>query len=400
MLCVIGHPWLVAQVDEIDVVQTVDAVFDEVFAQVAARFPRWESRRQARLYARGLVSGVERKNSWELAEAAGDLTPDRMQKLLNVSAWDDAGVRADLRGLISRRFGGPEAVLVADETGFLKKGTKSAGVQRQYSGTAGRVENCQLGVFLALAGNGGRALIDAELYLPASWTDDRERCREAGIGDDVAFATKPQQAQAMIARALAEGVPFGWFTADEAYGDNGPLRSWLEEQHVRYVMAVSCDHRIDVAGGRLAAREAAAVVPENGWQTRSAGAGSKGPRLYHWALVATADPEHQLLIRRSPATGELAFYHCHAPAGATLADLVRVAGSRWSIEELFQTAKSHVGLDHYQVRRYNAWHRHMTLAMLAAGWLALTAATLHRGLHHLWTTSGDSADQSPSDDEQ
>lgn len=371
----------------VDVVGTVDAVFDEVFGQVAGRFPRFESRRQARLYARGLASGVARKNSWELAEQAGDGTPDRMQKLLNVAAWDDAGVRVDLRRLAADRFGGSQGVLIVDDTGFLKKGSRSAGVQRQYSGTAGRIENCQIGTFLAYAGRRGRALIDVELYLPASWIADRARCQDAGIGDDVQFVTKPEQARMMIERAIAEGIGFGWVAADEAYGDNGPLRAWLDGQDLHYVMAVARDHQVPAMTGPVRVDVLAAQVPADGWGRYSAGDGAKGERYYDWAQITTTDPRHRVLIRRNITTGELAFYHARTPEQAALPELVRVAGTRWAIEELFQAAKGQVGLDHYQVRRYRPWYRHMTLAMLTLTWLALTAEALHRGHQHLWTTT-------------
>jgi SRSO17 transposase len=206
--------------------------FNEMFALVAGRFAQAGSRRRARMYVLGLLSGVERKNSWAIAEQAGDLTPDGMQRLLNFYSWDADAVRDDLRGYVLDALGDPSGVMVADETGFLKKGTKSAGVQRQYSGTAGRIENCQLGVFLTYVSSKGRALIDRELYLPASWTADRDRCREAGIGEDVEFATKPELARCMLERARDAGALFGWFTADEAYGDNPGLRAYLEDQDI------------------------------------------------------------------------------------------------------------------------------------------------------------------------
>jgi SRSO17 transposase len=228
------------------------AGLEEMFALVAGRFAQAGSRRRARMYLLGLLSGAERKNSWTLAEQAGDLTPDGMQRLLNFYSWDADAVRDDLRGYVLDVLGDPSGVMVADETGFLKKGTKSAGVQRQYSGTAGRIENCQLGVFLTYASSKGRALIDRELYLPVSWTADRDRCREAGIGEEVQFATKPELARRMLARARDAGAVFGWFTADEAYGDNPSLRTWLEDQDINYVMAISCDQRFSTPTGSCA----------------------------------------------------------------------------------------------------------------------------------------------------
>jgi SRSO17 transposase len=347
-----------------------------MFALVAGRFAQVESRRRARLYLLGLLSGAERKNSWSIAEQAGDLTPDGMQRLLNFYRWEADTVRDGMRGYVLRHLGDPAGVVVADETGFLKKGTKSAGVQRQYSGTAGRIENCQLGVFLTYVSPRGRALIDRELYLPESWTNDRGRCAEAGIGEEVDFATKPKLAQHMLERLLAkhgrEAMP--WFTADEAYGDNPGLRDWLNEQQINYVVAVSCDHRFTTPTGPQRADELARSAPKRGWQRLSCGEGSKGQRLYDWLFIDPGVDEHLLLVRRSISKpSELAYYICHTSHPVPVAELVRVAGSRWGVEETFQFAKNETGLDHYQVRRYDAWYRHITLSMLAAAFLAVTA---------------------------
>jgi SRSO17 transposase len=352
--------------------------FAEVFGLVAGRFAQVQSRRRARWYVLGLLSGVERKNSWTIAEQAGELSPDGMQRLLNFYRWDADAVRDDLRGYVLSTLGDPAGVVVADETGFLKKGTKSAGVQRQYSGTAGRIENCQLGVFLTYVSPAGRALIDRELYLPKTWTDDRDRCAEAGIGEEVEFATKPELARRMLERLLAkhgrQALP--WFTADEAYGDNPGLRGWLDEQNLNYVMAISCDARFTTPTGPRRADELAASAPKRGWQRLSAGQGSKGHRLYDWLLIDPGTDQHLLLVRRSiTKPSELAYYVCRSSTPVPLAELVRVAGSRWGVEETFQFAKNETGLDHYQIRRYDAWYRHITLSMLAAAFLAITAHT-------------------------
>ena len=277
-------------------------------------------------------------------------------------------------------MGDPAAVLAVDETGFLKKGRMSAGVARMYTGTAGRVENCQVGVFAAyVTPDGGRARVDRELYLPEKWTDDRDRCRAAGIGDDVAFATKPELAWAMISRARDAGIPFSWVAGDEVYGGNPKLRSRLEEAGIAYVMATACSDIIAMAAGGMRADEAAALVPKKGWQRLSCADGSKGPRLYDWALIATAEgPGHHLLARRSLQPGEkgtleLAFFRCWSPRPVTLPELAAVAGARWGIEDCFAEAKGEAGLDHYQVRRYRAWYRHATLSMLACAFLTVTA---------------------------
>jgi len=248
-----------------------------------------------------------------------------------------------------------------------------------YTGTAGRIENCQVGVFTAyITPDGGRALIDRELYLPEGWTDDRDRCRKAGIGDDVQFATKPELARKMIERVVKAGVPFSWVTADEAYGGNPGFRKWLEGQGIPYVMAVSRDAMITTAAGKKRADELAALVPGGGWQRLSCADGSKGPRLYDWALIGTKSPQHHLLVRRSLQPGErgvleLAFYRCWSPRPVTLAELAAVAGARWGVEDCFAEAKNEAGLDHYQVRKYRAWYRHATLSMLAHAFLAVTA---------------------------
>jgi SRSO17 transposase len=324
-----------------------------------------------------MLSGLERKTSWSLAEHAGEATPDGMQRLFTTARWDADGVRDDLRGYVAAALGDPDGVLIGDDTGFEKGGCRSAGVQRQYTGTAGKITNCQLGVFLAYASPKGRALVDRELYLPRSWTGDAQRMGAAGVPEAASFRTKPQLIQLMIERAVTAGIPFGWVTADEAYGDNGPLRSYLESCGIAYVMAVACAHVLVTAAGRHRADALAAKLPKRAWQRMSCGDGAKGERLYDWALVASARPEVSLLIRRSVSRpSELAFYLCHTPDPVPLSRLVKVAGARWAVEECFQAAKNEAGLDHYQVRRYDSWYRYVTLAMLALAFLAVTRAAL------------------------
>jgi SRSO17 transposase len=354
---------------------------ENLLARIGPRFARSEPRARAGVYVRGLLSPAERKNGWTLAEQAGDATPDAMQRLLNHADWDADAVRDDLRDYVVEHLGDEGAVLVVDETGFLKKGTKSAGVARQYSGTAGRIESCQIGVFLAYAAPAGRTFLDRELYLPKAWIEDRVRCAEAGIGPEVEFRTKPELALAMLTRALEAGVPAGWVTADEIYGQNSGLRLALEERGMPYVLAVPVNQYTIAAAGRIAQTRVdalSAALPETAWRRLSAGAGAKGPRLYDWARVPIrpfSEPDrYWLLIRRSLTDGELAHYLCFCPPQTPLDDLVTVAGRRWAIEESFQTAKSETGLDHYQVRRYDAWYRHITLAMLAHAYLTTTRA--------------------------
>lgn len=368
------------------VVDLAEAELERVQERIAARFSRSEPRARVREYVSGLVAGLERKNGWTLAERAGEASPDGMQRLLRRADWDVDRVRDDVRDYVIEHLGDREGVLIADDTGFLKKGTRSAGVQRQYSGTAGRTENCQVGTFLAYASARGHALIDRELYLPQSWTGDRDRCRAAGVPDGVEFATKPRLAQRMLQRAIDAGVPFAWFTADEAFGQVKYLRVWLEERDVFHVLATKCnDTLITTAGGEQRADALIAALPSRAWRRLSAGAGAHGPREYDWARVPIRiswrpGRGHWLLARRSLADpGEIACYACYAPRRSALVDLAWIAGSRWHIEECFQQAKNEAGLDHYQVRTWRAWYAHITLSMLALAWLAATRAQAIKG---------------------
>ena len=354
---------------------------ERVHECIASRFRRPEPRRRALAYLRGLLSPVERKNGWQLAEQAGDATPDGVQRLLYNYRWDADLVRDDLRDYVVEHLGEADGVVVVDETGFLKKGDKSAGVQRQYSGTAGRIENCQVGVFLAYASAKGRTLLDRELYLPQVWARDRERCREAGVPEDAVFRTKPQLAQLMLGRAVELGVPFTWFTGDEVYGSDRKLRLWLEREEIPHVLAIKSNEKLwaltDKGPLQVRADRLASGLAESGWVRLSAGNGAKGPRVYDWAVVEIRplrepDKGHWLLARRSIAKpGELSYYICFGPAGASLEELIRVAGTRWAIEECFEEAKGEVGLDQYEVRRWDGWHRHITLAMLAQAYLTV-----------------------------
>jgi SRSO17 transposase len=367
----------------------VDLVADELnvlHERVSERFYRAEPRARVREHVSGLVAGLERKNGWTLAERAGEMAPDGMQRLLRRADWDIDGVRDDVREYVTERLGEREGVLIVDDTGFLKKGARSAGVQRQYSGTAGRIENCQIGVFLAYASARGHALIDRELYLPESWTSDRARCRAAGIPDEVEFATKPVLAQTMLDRAIQAGVPFSWVTADEAYGQVKYLRVWLERHDISYVLATRCnDDVITTSAGTARADKLIAALPARAWQRLSVGAGAHGPRDYHWARIPiriawAPGRGHWLLARRSISDPtEIAYYICYGPRRSSLLDLAWIAGSRWRVEECFQQAKNEVGLDHYQVRTWRAWYAHTTLSMLALAWLAGTKALAIKG---------------------
>jgi SRSO17 transposase len=346
--------------------------------RAGARFSRAEPRRRARAFVLGLLAELPRKNCWTIAGHAGDRTPDGMQHLLSRARRDADGVRDDVRSYVVEELGDPGAVPVVDETGDVKKGRATPGVQRQYTGTAGRIENAQVAVCPGYAAPRGHALIDRELYLPKSWTGDPARCEAAGIPGHAAFATRPQLARLMTERAVSARVPFARVAADEAYGDNGPLRTWLEQQHIAYVLAVARDHRVPAGAGRTVRADAlAARLPRRAWQRLPAGDGAKGHRWYDWAWVTISNPGpgHQcLLIRRNRSTGELAFCRCYSPQPVTLAALVKVAGLRSTIEENFQAGKGLTGLDEHQVRRWTSWYRWVTLAMPGAAVLTIAAA--------------------------
>lgn len=306
--------------------------FDELMARVAKRFGRVEPRRRVRAFVEGLLADLPRKNCWTIAVHAGDATPDGMQDLLSRAVWDADAVRDDVRDAALEYLGEADAMLVVDETGDVKKGSCSVGVHRQYTGTAGRIENSQIGVFLTYATKVGHTLIDRELYLPRCWTDDADRCAAAGVPVGTEFATKPALASRMIGRALDAGVPARWVAGDEVYGGNPTLRADLEARQVGYVLAVACDHRVTTAAGTHRADELVKRLPKRAWQRLSADRGAKGHRFYDWAWISLtsgqAHPDGQwwLLIRRNHRTGELAYYRCYAPDWVPLAALVRVAG--------------------------------------------------------------------------
>jgi SRSO17 transposase len=328
----------------------------------------------------GLLAGLERKNCWTIAEHLGHRDPEALQHLLSRAKWDQDGACEDLRGYVLDAFNDPAGILVVDETGDLKKGNLTVGVQRQYTGTAGRIENAQVAVYLTYTAPRGHALIDRALYLPKSWVQDPERLTAAGVPADVEFATKPALALRMISDALDAGAQASWVTGDEVYGNDPALRAGLQDRAVGYVMAVSRDHRIPTNGGPVRADSVARGLPPQSWQRLSAGIGSKGPRMYSWAYIAhpTVGPGHSwILMRRNESTGELAYYRCYQKNPVPLGELVRVAGQRWTIEESFQSAKGQAGLDEHQVRTWTSWHRWTVLCMLAMAFLAVVTATEH-----------------------
>ena len=347
---------------------------------VAGLFARSEPRARCLAYMQGLLSGCERKNGWQLAEWMDEAAPHRVQHLLDRACWDADAARDQLRDYVLEELSSPDAVLIADETGFLKKGLHSVGAKRQCTGTAGRIENSQVGVFLCYASNKGAALVDRELYLPEEWAADAERRCAAAVPEETEFATKPELARRMIERALKAGAPCNWVAADEVYGNNSKLRQWLQERRLGYVLAIASDQRMRWPDHEQRRVDAIAQsLPNLAWERLSAGSGSKGERLYDWTLIRGGEEDgwsHGLLVRRSlEEQPEHAYYWFYAPTHkATLETLVRVAGQRWQIEQAFQAAKGECGLEHYEVRHWQGWYRHITLALLAHAVLVILRA--------------------------
>jgi SRSO17 transposase len=377
--------------------------FEAFHARFGHLFSRSEIRAQLPKYLRGLMARVDRKNTWQMAEAIGDQTPDRMQRFLYRTEWDADAARDILQQVVIEEFGDEEGIGIADETGFIKKGGRSVGVKRQYSGTAGKVENCQVGTFLSYATPKGHVFLDRRLYLPQEWCDDPERRAGARIPEDVLFRTKPQQAIAMLEHAWEQGVPMRWVTGDEVYGDAPDLRDVVIAHHRLYVLAVSQNTpvwteqpalemprqpwtgrprtRIRLAEGQPRATIVQAVTlawPESRWQRFAVAEGEKGPRMYDWArqrVIECRDslpgPEAWLLVRRSISDPtEVAYYLSNAPADTPLPKLAQVAATRYTVEQCIEEGKGETGLDDYEVRHWHSWHRHITLSMMAHAWLA------------------------------
>ena len=366
--------------------------WEQELAALKARVGRVLRRRELREtgadFIDGLLSGIERKTGWLMAEQSGAERPYRMQSLLGRSQWDADRLRDEVRDYVLESLGDDDGVLIVDETGFVKKGDRSAGVARQYSGTAGRIENCQVGVFLAYASRYGQALVDRRLYLPESWTQDRARCARASIPETVGFATKPKMARAMIEAALDAGVRCAYVLGDAVYGADSSLRRMLSDRHQPYVLAVRGAHALRRGGDRwfetTSPEELADELAPEDWACHAAGEGAKGPRLYDWARIRrpwTSDRgfEHWLLVRRKRSkSAENAYYLVFAPPGTALVELAAVAGLRWAVEECFERAKDDLGLDHCEARSWHGWHRHMSLCMAALAFLSKLSADLRR----------------------
>jgi SRSO17 transposase len=371
-------------------------------ARVGRVLGRRELRETGADFLDGLLSGIERKTGWLMAEQSGAERPYRMQSLLGRSQWDADQLRDEVRDYVVEALGDADGVLIVDETGFVKKGDRSAGVAPQYSGTAGRIENSQVGVFLAYASRYGQALIDRRLYLPESWTKDRARCAAASIPETVEFATKPKMARAMIEQALDAGVPCAYVLGDAVYGADSSLRRMMEERDQPYVLAVRGAHAMRRGGERwfeeTSPEELTSELAPEAWACHAAGEGAKGPRLYDWARIRrpwTSDEgfENWLLVRRKRSkSAEKAYYLVFAPPGSTLAELAAVAGLRWAVEECVERAKDDLGLDHCEARSWHGWHRHMSLCMAALAFLSKLSAELRRSA---WSKPNETSPKAP-----
>lgn len=364
--------------------------FAAFHARFAPVFYRREPREQCVKYLRGLMASVGRKNGWQLAEVVGDKTPDRTQRLLYQDRWEADAARDVLQELVKETFGDAEGIGVVDETGFLKKGTHSVGVKRQYSGTAGKVENCQIGTFLCYATRRGHVFVDRRLYLPEEWSADPTRRVQAKVPEEVCFQTKPEQAAEMLEHAWAHGIPMRWVVGDEVYGASTHLRDTIRKQGCGYVLAVKVATQVWVkhapgvipAGSLRRVTEVVARWPESRWQRLTVAEGEKGPRVYDWAYqqvwesrAGRIGPHAWLLARRSVSdVTDIAYYLASAPPETPLLTLAQVAASRYTVEQCIEEAKGETGLDEYEVRYWHSWYRHITLSMMAHAWLAFVRA--------------------------
>jgi SRSO17 transposase len=360
------------------------AALQTLLDHLGRHFARSETRTHLRAYLTGLLSPIERKNGWQLAEHAGAATPYGLQHLLDRAKWDADAVRDDLQAYVRAHLGHPSGVLVIDETSVLKKGTHSVGVGLHYSGVTGKLENCQVGVFLAYVSPRGQTLYDRTLYLPRDWAEDPQRRAKAAVPATVRFATKPHLAKEVILRALESGLPVAWVTGDEVYGADYRLRVALEERAQPYALTVSAKQAIAVGWQQRQARDLVAAEPASAWERHSCGDGSKGPRLYDWLRLPINHPydarwQRWLVARRGLTNPDdprsIAYFLVFAPAETNLATLAQVIGARWGIECAFEESKGAVGLDQYEVRSWHGWYRHITLALWAHAFLSVTRAS-------------------------
>ncbi len=360
-----------------DKLSKVQNNLDNLGKELKECFKSTPTRQLALSYVQGLLTNIERKNSWNIAEELHLSSPNRIQKLLYESLWDADQVRDQHLKRVGNNLGFEEGMLAIDETGFLKKGKMSAGVARQYTGTAGKIENAQVGVFASWKTELGQTLIDRELYIPEEWSKSRKRCKAARIPDDRVFMTKNKIAEHMYLRIILMGFKPAYVLADSVYGRDSKFRQLLEDYKQSYVMGVPSDHKIDFGGVYVKASEYVLRLNKRDWKRRSAGDGSKGPRLYDWAIeeIPSLNSEFKnfVLFRRSiKDENEIAYYFGYAKANAMFDQIIKAAGSRWSVEECFESAKGEVGLDQYEVRSWVGWYRHITLSMIAHSFLVIT----------------------------
>ena len=357
----------------------LESAFDELMIRLEGVFASSLGRLSAKKYLTGLISPVERKNGWQLSESLGETTPYVLQQFLYRGRFSADKLRDQLQMYVNEKLGETEGVLVVDETGFLKQGKRSCGVKRQYSGTAGRIENCQIGVFLTYTSSKGHTPIDRRLYIPQDWFNDQERCKKAGIPDAIKFQTKPEMALEMIQATTAAGVSYTWVTGDCVYGDYRTIRMWLEEQRKCYVLCVSGKEYLQEEYRKVSVSSVLKGLDERKWFLASCGDGSKGARVYDWQVLEIKLPvvegwRRYLLVRKSRSDGEMRSYVCFAPKNVSVQKLVEVAGTRWTVERCFAESKSEVGLDEYEVQSYAGWYKHITFACLAHALLTVLSS--------------------------
>jgi len=364
---------------EIDT-QEINLEYCNLFYRLGPAFVSDPGFKNAQMYMQGLLGDAQRKNGWQLAEYLGETTPYAMQQFISRGVYDADKLRDIERTYIADNLGDEDGVMVVDETGFIKKGKKSCGVARQYSGTAGRVENCQIGVFLNYASKKGHCPIDRRLYMPEEWTTDSKRLWGAGVPEWVEFKTKPQLALRMIKEATEAGVPYRWVTGDSVYGNTRFLRDWLERKQKSYVLCVSRSEYIKADGLYASVGDILDSLPLEGWFEASCGDGTKGARVYDWYLKEIAPPWEEgfrrwLLVRRSQVDrNDLRAHICFAMAGTSKIKLIEVAGTRWTVEMGFEEGKQEVGMDEYEFRSYEGWYRHVTFACIALAFLTVLSS--------------------------
>ncbi len=370
--------------EQLDAIGGWSERFEQLYGRIAGRFARSEARHRAKRYLFGLLGTVERKNGWQLAEAMGETNPQGTQRLLNSADWDANAVRDDLREYVAEHIGDEESgVLLVDETGFLKKGEKSAGVARQYTGTAGDTVNCQVGVFLAYASSKGAAFIDRMLYLPEEWASDLDRRAQAGVPREIVFESKIELAEEMLGRAFEAQTPARWVVADSFYGRSGNFRGWLEERGQPYAVMIPKTNAVSLDGRKKKIEQLVEQIPEDAYSEVTPAEDRGVSRPWQWACIELSEDEDTgmsrwLLVRRGYGDPEdIAYWLAYGPPQTHTSELVRVCDARWIIEECFSQTKGEVGLDQYEVRRWDAWHRYVTLCLLAHAFLVVTRLAAH-----------------------